>query len=509
MLEEFNMFGENNYSSFTAERMLIGISGQYHDVVARPFTMHTSESSLDELMLKTNNGLNITQDSVQLENQSIIQLMGESQGVIDIDDTWQAGRNVFILILRNINDNSKFILSGFTSSDFLEGQNVNQYAQLRFNSMIELNAIQNMDGSISYQMFNSDNILTSNHLTGSVGGNITQPQRPTDVIDNAILRMETIDQSSSNIGSDVPVISMGLNNGHRAPELGRATNASGNDYLYRTARAFSDAQLTGTNQDDLTHHLQGMSSHSVLTEGSYSSTPLINSILTNAASRRTAAATFAELCEALPNLSQVTEILNGDGGATMEGMEHWKGRGVTTLCAEFAAAIPAVMMKLGISTVGFTMTTGSSTLSMDGFNNTFAFKHGSMGIELSFLTPEIPQMEAQAAFTAYLRNVVFPSITKHHNVVLDVQCSISKDMIISMSVDGSNPRTWAGPTFCSSLWNPTGATTVDSNTAMANGMMSLTNHISNSQNGMASNGTGMSSGMGMAEAIGSGIEDLF
>lgn len=486
------MFGESSYQSFVPEKFIVGISGQYHDMVSRPFVMHTSQNALDNLMLNTNNGLNITQESVQLEQDAIIRLAGEAQGVLDIEGSWGTSRNVFVLVLRNVNDNSKFILSGFTSPDFLHGNNINDYAQLKFNNVVELSAVQDMSGQISYRMHNSDSILTSNALMGGTGGSFTQPQRPTDVINNAILRGETMAQSSATVEDDTPIVSMGISelggNGTKAPELGRATNASANDYLYRTARAFTDASLTGTSDDDITHTLQGMATNNILSEGSYSSMPLINTLLTNAGSRRGAYTTFGELRDTLPDLPQVTQVLNGDSGSSMDGMEHWKGRGATGMIAEFAAAIPAIMMKLGINHIGFQMTSADASYGMDGYSNTFSLKQDLQmgGVMLSFLIPEIPQMEAQAAFTAYMRNVVFPSIAKHHNVVIDVTCGLTKDLVISASIDGSNVKTWAGPTFCSSLWNPTGATTLQSNTNMANGMLQLTQHIHNSQNGMAS-----------------------
>lgn len=488
------MFGESAYSSFTPETLLVGVSGQYNDMVSRPFVMHTAQNTLDELMLKTQNGLNITQQTVQLDGQNVIQISADNCGVIEVDGGWQTGRNVVVLVLRNIHDGSKFVLSGYTDPDFMYNEQVNQYARVTFNSVIELQAISQYDGSVRYEMYNSDNILSMTHLNGRVGGQqISTSQRPLDVLNNASFRQETIDNSDSSIGGDTPIVHLGMADsmgmGSRNPELSRASNGSANDYLFRTSRAFADTRLTASAHDDLSHNLAGAASNEIVSEGSYTEMPLLNTILTHASARRAASATVEELISVMPNLMQVTKVIRGDSGAVLSNVEHWQGRGDTKIAAELAGAIPAIMLKLGIQLAGFQMSTTVAGTSMDGYNNTFNYKLNPMDQSMplvGFIIPEIPQQQMLAAFQAYMRSVVFPSITHGRNVVIDVECSITKDFIISISVDGSNPMNFSAPTFASSAWSPVGSTTLQSNTSMSNGMLELTSYMTNMQEGNVS-----------------------
>lgn len=492
------MFGETQYNSYVVERLVVGVVGGCQDMVARPFMMHTGQNALDEFIINTDNGLNITQQSVQMtNNNNIIQLTAEGQGTIEIDGQWSSGRNVFSMIIRNVNDHSKFILSGFTSPDFMpSGGEVNPYATLTFNSVIELQAITNYDGSVKYQLHNSDNILSVNSLNGSVHGQqVTTTQRPVDVLDGAMLRSEVMSESSSHIDSNTPIVNLGLvdsmGSGGRSPQLSRASNAAGNDYLYRTTRAFSDAKLTGSANDDLNHHLHATATNQVIGEGSYQEMPLINTILTNAASKRNATISFGELEQTLTNLRQVTTVHTDDNYVDMSGTEHWGGRGEVRIQAELAAAIPAIMLKLGIQLIGFQMTSASAVGSMDGYNNTFLIKQHPDGSPMvGFITGDLPENELLSSFIAYMRNVVFPTATSGYgSVVLDVECSVVKNLVMSTSIDNANPLVRGAPTFASSMWNPANTTTTTSNTSMADGMLNLTAYISSSQDGNASPGT--------------------
>lgn len=488
------MFGEASYSAFAPEKLIVGVSGQYNDMVSRPFQMHTAQNTLDELMLKTQNGLNITQQTVQLDGQSVIQISAEGQGVIEVDGGWQSGRNVVVLVLRNIHDGSKFVMTGYTDPDFLYNEQINQYSRVTFDSVIELQAIQQFDGSVSYQLYNSDNILSMTHLNGRVGGQqISTTQRPVDVLDNASFRQETMDNSDANIGGDTPIVHLGMADsmgmGNRNPELSRASNGSANDYLFRTSRAFADTRLTASSQDDLSHNLAGAASNEIISEGSYTEMPLLNTLLTHASARRAASATVEDLMQVMPNLMQVAEVIRGDTGAVLSNVEHWQGRGDTKVAAEFAAAIPAIMLKLGIQLAGFQMSSTVAGTSMDGYNNTFNYKLNPMDQSMplvGFVIPEIPQQQMLSAFQAYMRSVVFPSIAQGRNVIIDVECSITKDFIISISVDGCNPLNFSAPTFASSAWSPVGSTTLQSNTSMSNGMLELTSYMTNMQEGNVS-----------------------
>lgn len=491
------MFGETQYNAYSVESMVVGVAGPMNSMVARPFMMHTNQNSLDEFIINTDNGLNITQQSVQMQNNNnIIQLAAEGQGVIEIDGTWQAHRNVFSMVIINIHDQSKFIISGFTSPDFIVNGEVNIYASLTINSVVEFQAVTGYDGQISYRLHNSDNVLAVNGLNGAVHGQqVTQAQRPVDVLDAALLRSEVISESSSDINSGTPIINLGLvdsmGSGGRSPEFSRASNAAGNDYLYRTTRAFTDAKLTGGSNDDINHHLQATSTNDMIGESSYHEMPLINSILTHAASRRNATISFGELEDVLTTLRQVMKVHTDDNYTSMEGMEHWEGRGEVRIQAELAAAIPAIMLKLGINHIGFQMASISAVGSMDGYSNEFIMKQDNMSgqIMLGFMAPNLPETELYAAFVAYMRNVVFPTATAGYaGIVLEVECSIAKNLIISTSIGGGEPLLRGAPTFASSAWNPTNTATIGTNTSMADGMLNLTSYISSSQDGNASPG---------------------
>lgn len=499
------MFGtvNNQYSSYQAEVMAVGLSGTQNDMVARPFILHASEGALDQFVNNTNVGTNINHKSVLTDGQPMITLQAEGLGVVDIEGGWGTERNIVTLVLIDVNTRSKYILSGYTSPDFMINGNYNDYANITFNNLTELQAIRKFDGTLEYQLANSDNILSNTEIKGSYN-NYTNKQRPIDVLENAAQRNTVGMAMGNDVSMDTPITTVGIDGGNRlAPELSRVGNASGSDYLYRTSKGFMDAQMIGGSTNDLGNTLSEAVASDLVYENSYDSSGIINHILGSVHGRASASVTFGELSQAIPGLNQVIKPITEDSGISAVDSSSWHGRVETVPAGELAAAIPNIMSMCGIQAIGFTMSNDTMN-SLDGYSASFGLKASPMTAHmgsssqpyLAFLTPDIPQEQMLAKFTAYMNNVIFPSTSRGRRLSIDVEASSIKSIVIAISIDGAPYMRFPAGVFSSSKWSPINATSVESNTSMGSGMLALTNHISNVQEGNVSVNNTPMGGMG-------------
>jgi hypothetical protein len=434
----------------------VGLTGRYNNVHVRPYISMASDSALDELADRTRGGSLVSENTVTLEhNDPLLRPAGESsRSHVNVNGGWGSTRNVLFMIIDNINNGSRYIISGYTSPDFMQGRSINPNCTITFNSVMELkyNNISN-----EYNIVNSDYIQRGFNFSNN---ETSYRQRPVDILGSAHIRKSEY-FSRSDIGNlsnnrDDFNIAMTSSMLESKSVMSDARNSIPSNYLSRSISAVNNSRFDSDNSID--DNLYGLASNDlVVKENSYSEHELINELLIRSLDIDSSSCIWSKLVSRVPGLnpsSNILRILENDGSSVdTDNHNIWNNRNQTTyIASQLSTAVTSLMMAHGISSIDFTVSTSGGP--MDDYGNSLIINKLDDGSTSIGMVCEGMNEEGMiASFINHLRSKVFPSITRGHDVVATISCNIFKDIAISIRVDGVVDR-FASPSFASSCYQP-------------------------------------------------------
>lgn len=489
--------GFNNFeqAQFQVLQCLIPASGTYGDMKARSFTMNAMRENIDALQHSTGNFTNFTQESIlnaNADGRSLMSMNAQAMGSVDIVDNWDSQRRLILLILQNVNTQTVYMVSGFMSADFISGYgSYNAYASVRFDTVLTLNPDYDFNGNISgYSIADSDNIIGANSITDLNGmSQINNIQRPSDIFGKSAIQNMFSDHNG-------PMVTHTADTMNRTVHFSQHRNSITNDYLTRSLKAFNDSAINngdgalGFDGDQMNSVLNSAATSSAVAENAYTTASIINTLLVNASSLRNATTTWGELTALLPELNseQVTRVIPDDSGVEHhQGIMAWGNRYEAPIAAEIAAAVRSLMIRYGITYVGFQMATSSDSLSMDysgGATFQWTYTNPTGGPDARLAYAGLPEQQLFAAFETYMRTVVLPRAANGNRVMVSVQANAFKDMTLSLALGTEEPVTATAGCFAAGLWSPVNVADIQGADNMACNMLQLFGEINKSRQGM-------------------------
>jgi hypothetical protein len=432
-------------------RLFFVETGSYEDQMLRPYETNLNTRTLNQLQEATQGGRNLTSSNVAGIAGQIIRPSAMAQGIAPIAQGWGDRRLRFLLEVvepDGFGGESVQYLTGFTShvGVSMQSQQLDPNMELFFNTSIQTRRVPYMSptGNIMQQRVNDASHILTGVYNPSYGHlqQATHSMRPQDVF--AAVGASTLMQ----YGGDIVDTRTAFSQGRLKKSL--RGNSAAPSYLSRLLTTHSAVMATSEESDNL-DDMMGQAAGAVQ-EPLVSKDTLLHVLSMRSRLSQGGCVTYRELCQLQPDLDRIAEVfvarsIQAQAQNHQRGQsEHWQGSTHETMMATILAhAVPAVMMDLMITKVGFKATNrtlnGQTEVLFTGVM-TFA-----EGIDM---TPFLQNFEHR------LRAEVLSDIS-HGGIVdydLEAKFDIVGDTVISISVGGQPHITYTTPSFADSLFVP-------------------------------------------------------
>lgn len=463
---------------FTPRSLSIGSVQGSPTMYSRTYQLNSTENNLNELLRTTNNGNNVNVNSV-MGASDIMGMSSDASAQIDIEGGWHEHRHIFTMVLESSTTGTLYILTGFTTTDYMINGQINPRALVKFNTFTEMARQVGPDGNPMYTPVATDNIMAQTSLIG--GGELANAvsARPTDVLSASSL------YGIGDEGENITSIAQHSTNGSTA------RNNQAAAWLGRSMNSFMDAMdsvsLSGSGHSYMGESDANMiANHAAqagnITETDLTRAPLIGSILNNFHDMKSGEVTWAELLRQLPQLANLVQPPLPAGGGSKVSLAEWNNRDTAIIMSEYASAIPALMLELGITTFDHTISNANQGYNADPMSNggaSYMINGDANTPGVTFSVPNANAVEILRRAEIRIRDMIFPRISKGHNMTISCRASVLSEMTIAVNWNGYE-FVHSAPTWASSMWGATMAT-VHGSTSLANGMGKLANKLVDSR----------------------------
>lgn len=469
---------------FTPRSLSIGAIQGFPNQYSRTYNMRTTQGNLDDLLRATNNGLNVNVNTIT-QASDVIGMNSEAVG-IDIDGGWDENRHIIQMVLESETNGSLYILTGFTTTDYMIGGRANPNALVRFNTFTEMAPRQDHMGNVSYVAVATDNVMAQTRLNGNLELSHAVTVCPSDVLSASSMygmsdgdNMGTLNQLSTR-GSTA-------RNNQAAAWLGRSLNTFV-DQMDSMGMDSHNSYMAHSEASTICNHA---ANNAGIAETDLATAPLIGSLLGQFHDLQAGQITWGYLLQRLPQLEHLLQPPVAAGGGQHIKLEEWNNRDSAMVISEYASAIPALMLELGIAYLDHTISNSNSGFSPDPMNasgNSFQINGNINEPGITFSVPSVNEAETLSRLEVRIREMIFPRISKGHQMTISCRASLFSDMTIIVNWNGVE-FAHSSPTFASSMWSAMSAD-VNSSTNLANGMGKLAETLVDSRG----NGVGAGSG---------------
>lgn len=447
-------------------------TGVYNDMVIRPYSSTLDGSAVHAFQETTLGGSRLTPDALAGVAGQIVRPTAQALGRANVVNGWDTRRLRFMLAIEQqdfAGASQIQYLTGYTDEvGVSHSRALNPNMRLYFNSSVLTRRVmmQTAYGPQYMQNVNTATQLLRGGYSPSFNGfetglnAVEASMRPFDVF--TILQSAQADPY-----------------GHFSKYDLRSTFAEGikkNSYKNNSAPTYLSGMFTelekGYAAADSADDVQSV--YSRIIDGQRSEV-LYNDPFLSAAARQTSfleggSITYGELCALCPGIDDIVDVhVFGDvqrtGTNFREHSEHWHGSNNETVLATILShSVPAAMVDLMLTKVGFTATNrtlnGALEVKISGAQ-TFA-----EGLDLS------PYLQA---FLVKLEGEVFRDLTLNGIIDFYVDCvfSLVGDSVINISVAGGPVTPFRIPSFCDATFAPVVTNSIDSVAYLAHDIEAL------------------------------------
>jgi len=458
---------------FTPRQVSIGAILGSQTQYSRTYSLNATGSNVNDLLKHTSNGLDINVNTI-VNGSGIMAMSSDAHAEIDIDGGWQEPRHVFELILESNTTGSLFILTGFTSTDYMLNGRINPRAEIHFNTYTEMAPQQQPDGSIQYMAMSTDNIMAATDLKGNLELNRSLSVTPTHVLAASSMYGMGNDNMTT-IGQHDTCASTARNN-QAAAWLGRTidsyvTQMDSMDMSGQGAHGYMRDGAASVVANHASHH-------AAITETDLAQAAFIGSLLSNYHDMSAGALTWGYLLEKLPQIQHLIRPPLPAGGGSQIKLEEWNNRDTAIIISEYASAIPALMLECGVKYFNHTVTNVNSGMNLDPFNTTacsYRVNGDANNPGVLFSVDNAKEMELLNMLQVRITNMIFPRISRGHKMTISCEASKLTNMTIAVDWNGYTFAHTAA-TFASSKWSAMSAN-INSSTDLANGVGKLGNAL--------------------------------
>ncbi len=345
-------------------RLFMVETGSYEDMMLRPYdTSNMNTKHLLQLQEVTQGGRNLAAPTLAGIAGQIVRPASQPQGMAQIPNGWGERRLRFLMEVvepDGFGGEQVQYLTGFTNyvgvvNNFSQ-MHLDPNMELYFNTSITTRRVPYqtpMGLSMEQRITDASHILTG-HYNPSPGhlNHTTHTMRPQDVFD--AVGASTLTQFGADvIDTRTTFASSKLKKSIRA-------NTSAPTYLSRLLTTHQNVMMGADTSDDLGKIMAEASG--VVREPGITTDPFLNELILRTKLAHGGSITYGELCRLQPGLDDIVHVVLATGINAAHNhqrglAEGWQGNTHETIMANILIhAVPALMMDLMITKVGFTAT---------------------------------------------------------------------------------------------------------------------------------------------------------
>lgn len=468
MQQHHNAYGMHQpvTPAFSVVRGLMVDSGTHNTEVTRPYTAEVSGDAVSMYRHATDNGMNITRNSLAGVASSIIVPKAIPDARVNIVNGWGTTRILFMFEIEHIGQSLTTVLVGYADKADVTLQSglLDPNLQLYFNSMLTLTSYteQTPIGAIKRKrVVDNAHLLTKNHMNtlSTYESYVGQPtgvvytQRPMDIASNlSLANIEglTVDGRTQILPS-TPIKSKRSNNS--APTyLSESISAISNEFRM----AAEDPMYVQTTTDAYN------SAGSILKESPVIADAVLRTIQANSNFPYTGAVSWAEMQKIFPDIDARTIYSNRTHNAirkqdhfvsTTGQFEYWESPTYEAIVAtQILQTLPAFLTQtmLLASKGQFTNNNPMGEIKVNVTGETF--------IEGYDIVPALNALKHR------ILSELMPGLTQYGQRVVAIAYDINllRDAWIGVSINNGPTIQYSSPCYADALTSPTCVTNLDS-----------------------------------------------
>lgn len=437
--------------SLLARTFILRPSGTYQNQFHRNFTVDARLGQVGALVDTINSeGLTtITPKLLGTVGYDLLTLDSRiaNKNPIAVPNDWGNRRGIFILALEAINSTggrTNYYIQGYTDEPAFSSSSIDPRMRLYINNVVtatptveetNMGRLNSMRVSSNFQTpvdFSATSVSPTNPMV------MARPQDIFGQMKNADFNVSDVFVSDrSNIVTNNLVSS-------------RKRNNVPTSFLTSVFNGFAAGKRENNSPDFTAGDVAENAFDTVLEKDGLLDTFLVKVREANGLTRSQSHFTFAELCNAVPNVHDVwVPFQNANQGMHLSqasDSNHFAGQSISTIAAvQLASAMPALMLECMLSTLNIRVTnmvSGQLDLVLYGNPGCFA--------------PDVAVRQFELFKDRFMREVIYP-LTERGMINIDakITCSFHSEFVIDIKM-GDDPMThFVAPTFCDSLFSPT------------------------------------------------------
>lgn len=453
--------------SFITNKLLFVETASYHDSHARPYVTDIQDGSVvSRLREYTQDGLNMSAQSVAGVASQIIKPSTEAGRIINIQNGWNERRMRFLMEIEAVvaGMTVRKIILGYT--DYVganESGACDPNLKLFINNVIVLRQV-----GMQWVVHESNHVLVNDLLVhaGGLGlqGNQNVIMRPEDVFGS--LQANYMYQSDDITVTDFRHrFNLGVMKSNRQ-------NTNHNEYLAKTLGALNNAQNNGNLAEESYDHIVN-EARSKVRESSVHDDQILSQWDDQTGYIEQGFITYGMLADISPSVLHNTRVFlskPAERSATTytDNTEHFRGSTVETIMASILSnTIPPLAMECLLTKVEFQMTNATINGQPDC---------RWLNVPRGF-SDDLNLEPLKMAFMDRLANLVLRDVTNNGNfvVTIRVRCDLLGETVLGIAVNGQPEVPYVIPTFADGLIAPVVGNNEGDISSMAADMDALSN----------------------------------
>lgn len=450
-------------------KLIMFETGTYNVQYRRPYETVLTGDTLNTIQENINVAKNFSTSAFSGVASQFLQPSSNVEGTVNIANGWQERRMRFLMEIENtysIGSKTTEMVQGYTTHVGVTNRSIDPQMIFFINSVTlmrthSFNTPFGMQSATS--IFDSSHVLANNNFQNGFIAHNEQRLRPADVL----VAMGRTHLPSPESFTDLRTVQT------QTATKSKRVNNNANHYLSSLLDSYNRAHLThdDTTRTELDVLEKARSEYAK--ESLMSADPFICAISQVRNTGFTNTFTFGDLRRICPNVEDVTIVRFLDSntraathvaGQTAE----WGGSDlVTTTATVVSNAVPALMMELGLTSLGFKTTNHS--INSEIVTSIFNAKSFSSGDNSVALQRFIINLE-----TNLLRDISF---NNQISFAITMNVDLLGETWIKISLDGSPEFDFVTPSFSDSLLSPIVTTNNDRVLSIASDFENLTNSL--------------------------------